>query len=190
MDRAILIEDESTNKVLSERAEHDLIECMVSLESGPDIEVRVADVEAFLDQLLSRIALIKAGGGYVLDPRGRLLMIYRRGFWDLPKGKLEPNEEIAQCAIREVEEECGISGLTIESKAFSTYHLYQEDVQTVLKESVWFRMNTSYDGALSPQEEEDISEVKWVNLPLPNTMKNACYASIREVLEHFNSEGS
>ena len=57
--------------------------------------------------------LIEAAGGLVYNAKDQLLMIFRNGKWDLPKGKLEVGENIEQCAMREVEEECGISGLTI-----------------------------------------------------------------------------
>ena len=47
--------------------------------------------------------LIEAGGGLVVDDAGgRVLMIFRNGRWDLPKGKLEPGERIEECAVREV----------------------------------------------------------------------------------------
>ena len=52
--------------------------------------------------------VIKAGGGLVLNPRNEILMIFRRGFWDLPKGKLDDGETIMECAIREVMEETGL----------------------------------------------------------------------------------
>ena len=56
--------------------------------------------------------LIEAAGGLVYNNECQLLMIFRNNKWDLPKGKLEQNENTKECAIREVEEECGISGLS------------------------------------------------------------------------------
>ena len=51
--------------------------------------------------------MIYASGGVVFN-NNKLLMIYRNGFWDLPKGKMEINESELDCAVREVEEEGGV----------------------------------------------------------------------------------
>src|SRR6476646_10094607 len=45
---------------------------------------------------------IDAAGGVVINEQDAVLMIYRRGKWDLPKGKCDEGEEIAECALREV----------------------------------------------------------------------------------------
>ena len=71
----------------------------------------------------SLFVFVHAGGGAVVD-QNNLLAIKRMGMLDLPKGHLEEGEIITQCAIREVEEECGISGLSILSPLPSTYHIY------------------------------------------------------------------
>ena len=42
-----------------------------------------------------------------------LLLHYISGHWDLPKGKLEPGETKKEAALRELEEETGISEVTI-----------------------------------------------------------------------------
>ena len=68
--------------------------------------------------------MVEAAGGLVFNKDGDILMIFRNGKWDLPKGKLEIGESIEECAIREVEEECGISGLIIEKKIKDTYNIY------------------------------------------------------------------
>ena len=48
------------------------------------------------------------------DENKEFLLIFRDEMWDLPKGKQEPDEEISKTALREVEEECGISGMDLE----------------------------------------------------------------------------
>lgn len=128
-----------------------------------------------------------AGGGFVQDEHGDLLMIHRRGFWDLPKGKAEPGETIEQTAVREVEEECGIRNVALDSEGFSTFHLYTEAGVVVLKESVWYRMSTQRQ-RLIPQTEEDITKAEWKSLPISDDIRTSCYASILEVLDHFNEE--
>ena len=56
---------------------------------------------------------IIAAGGLVTNPHHEILWIFRRGFWDLPKGKLEEGETIQTCALREVQEETGIHKLQL-----------------------------------------------------------------------------
>ena len=113
------------------------------------------------------------------------LMIFRRGFWDLPKGKLDKGETIEECAIREVEEECGISRLSIISGAFSTFHLYNEKGKTIVKESVWYKMRSTDKSELVPQTEEDILEARWVSTPVSSDLIDQAYLSIREVINYF-----
>ena len=107
--------------------------------------------------------LIAAAGGLVYNDKNQLLMIFRNGKWDLPKGKLEVGENIEQCAIREVEEECGISGLTITQQLQETYHAYEINGQKILKRTYWFEMKTSFKGNLVPQTKEGITESVWVD---------------------------
>ena len=60
-----------------------------------------------------RRVIIKAGGGLVKNEKGEVLFMFRKGKWDLPKGKLDPGETMDACAVREVMEETGVSGLSI-----------------------------------------------------------------------------
>jgi ADP-ribose pyrophosphatase YjhB (NUDIX family) len=101
-----------------------------------------------------------AAGGIVRNDAGEILMIFRKGKWDLPKGKRDKGEKPGQTAIREVMEETGISDIRITKKLDNTYHIYKERKQPVLKKTVWYEMYSN-DKNLKPQIEEDISEVKW-----------------------------
>jgi len=107
--------------------------------------------------------LIEAAGGLVYNNEDQLLMIFRNRKWDLPKGKLEIGENIEQCAIREVEEECGVSGLIITQQLQKTYHTYERDRQKILKCTYWFEMSSSFKGNFVPQEKEGITAVVWVD---------------------------
>ncbi len=125
----------------------------------------------------SEFKIQKAAGGKVLNTKNKVLFIYRFNKWDLPKGKLEKGESIKECAIREVEEECGISHLLIEKELQTTYHIFKRKSKTILKITYWFLMKTDYDGKLKPQVEEDITEVIFKNksslkLALTNTYEN------------------
>jgi len=107
--------------------------------------------------------LIEAAGGLVYNDKNQLLMIFRNGKWDLPKGKLKVGENIEQCAIREVEEECGISELLIIQQLQETYHTYEINGQKILKRTYWFEIKSSFKGNLLPQTTEGITEAVWVD---------------------------
>ena len=86
---------------------------------------------------------IIAGGGVVVNEKNQVLFIYRRKKWDLPKGKLDPGEDIKACAIREVMEETGIRNLTIGKLIIVTTHSYEEKGLNMQKETHWFEMKAS-----------------------------------------------
>ena len=109
-------------------------------------------------------------------------MIYRLNKWDLPKGKLEKGEDIPTCAIREVEEECNVDGLTIVKELESTYHCYFHKNKWVLKRTYWFKMKTEYTGKLIPQTEEGIEKVTWLAKSDWDTIFDNTYNSIKEVI--------
>ena len=121
-----------------------------------------ADVEAVLKAFKKKFVLIKAAGGLVHTEDDHLLLIFRRGKWDLPKGKLDDNEEIEACAVREVKEETGLKNVQIEKPLPITYHTYHENGRFILKESHWYLMKTPKQIDLVPQVEEDIHKAEWV----------------------------
>ena len=109
---------------------------------------------------------IIAGGGVVVNEKNQVLFIYRRKKWDLPKGKLDPGEDIKACAIREVMEETGIRNLTIGKLIIVTTHSYEEKGLNMQKETHWFEMKASTidNSILTPQLEEEIEKIEWVSL--------------------------
>ncbi len=127
--------------------------------------------------------LVEAGGGLVTNPAREVLMIFRRGCWDLPKGKRERGEEISACALREVEEECGIEGLELGALLHTTYHTYEERGEQILKKSYWYAMRVTGSSPLTPQTEEGITEVRWVGTEEIATCLAASFATIAELFE-------
>lgn len=117
----------------------------------------------------------------MVDPRGRVLLIFRRGYWDLPKGKLELGETIEQCAVREVEEECGVSGLEVLRSVGTTEHTYFEADTEILKRTHWYMMGCA-GGRLVPQTQEDIELAEWVTLDELRERLAGAYPTIRELL--------
>lgn len=138
--------------------------------------VESADVESAWQSFKQNFTVIEAAGGVVMKNQ-EILFIYRNGKWDLPKGKLEQNESIPVCALREVEEECGISKLTIVKELPITYHSYRQAGKNVLKVTYWFLMNCTDESSLVPQTEESIELAEWKNekavqIALENTYQN------------------
>lgn len=125
---------------------------------------------------------VEAAGGLVKNTKGQILFIYRLGKWDLPKGKMEGGETPEQSALREVEEECGISNLKLGEKRSDTYHIYRNKNQVVLKQTHWFEMEYAGSDKLVPQKEEAIEEAVWVD---PNQLEDQLsntYASLRQLI--------
>lgn len=132
-----------------------------------------------------QFTIIQAAGGLVLNEMGEILFIFRRGRWDLPKGKLDPGESLSQCALREVEEETGLSGLFLERELLITYHTYEQDGENILKETYWYQMKASSQTALTAQTEEDILEVRWTAQSKLETVTDNTYQAIKDVLRAF-----
>lgn len=134
--------------------------------------------------------VIIAGGGLLLNENNELLMIFRRGFWDLPKGKLDDGETIEACALREVEEETGVGNLVSGGLLGITRHQYFDPYikEEVIKETHWYSMNVKGSPALIPQTEEDITDIRWVPLQdVPALLENS-FDTIREITGLFFSK--
>jgi len=127
-----------------------------------------------------KFTLIMAGGGLVQNEKNEVLLIFRRGKWDLPKGKLDKGESIEDCAIREVQEETGLLNISLEGPLMTTYHTYHEGSRYILKESHWYGMKAMGDEKLIPQTEEDILEIKWVK---PRDLKQYYSESFPSVVD-------
>ena len=142
-----------------------------------------SNVENLLKSFSDQMVLIQAGGGLVYTPQKTVLLIFRRGKWDLPKGKLDEGENLAECAIREVQEETGLQQVTLVKDLTITWHTYHQDGALVLKESHWYLMQTEKEEALTPQVDEDIELCQWVPLHELNTYMQQTHPSIKDVIK-------
>jgi 8-oxo-dGTP pyrophosphatase MutT (NUDIX family) len=127
--------------------------------------------------------LIEAAGGLVKNEKGELLFMFRKGKWDLPKGKLDPGETMEDCALREVREETGLVQLELKNFLLITEHEYTERGEFILKKSHWYLMEAASHQLLIPQTEEDISELRWVRPADFKIVLTNTYPSIVEVLQ-------
>jgi 8-oxo-dGTP pyrophosphatase MutT (NUDIX family) len=130
---------------------------------------------------------IIAAGGLVTNPKGEILWIFRRGFWDLPKGKLDEGETIQTCAVREVAEETGISNIQLHEMLCFTNHLYFDKYlnEEVIKRTYWFYMTIPNMQEGIPQLTEDIEKIEWLALDKARQCLDHTYPTILEVVEHF-----
>jgi 8-oxo-dGTP pyrophosphatase MutT (NUDIX family) len=130
---------------------------------------------------------IIAAGGIVINPDNEILWIFRRGFWDLPKGKLDQGETIEACAIREVMEETGMQNLVLNDLILTTKHQYHDSYlnEAVEKTTYWYKMttNTFQDGVA--QSEEDIEAIEWVKIDQLEPYLAKTYDTIKEVIAAY-----
>lgn len=135
-----------------------------------------------LTQTEVNFQIIRAAGGLVFNEQEQALFIFRRGKWDLPKGKLDEGESLEECAVREVEEETGLKGVVLKNFLLTTYHTYRENGKQLLKESHWYRMEVTGKQELKPQTEEDITEIRWAKQDEWTELQKNSYPLIKKVL--------
>jgi 8-oxo-dGTP pyrophosphatase MutT (NUDIX family) len=174
-DDAVYIDELNTHTVKSMLHEMQLDKVHAGIFYHPDLaELKKAFWRKF--------TIIQAGGGLVENSHNEILVIFRRGKWDLPKGKLDEGETIEQCAIREVEEECGLTNIQLGPLLLTTYHTYNESGKAILKESHWYKMKVPGSPQLVPQTAEDIHEVKWIAKTGFAAIMSNTFPSIKDVL--------
>ena len=149
-------------------------------EAIKEISFEHPDLNKLFNDFKSCFNYIEAAGGLVKNKHNELLVIQRFDIPDLPKGKIEKNEKPEDAAVREVEEECGITGLKITGKAESSFHIYTLKNKKVLKKTHWFYMNYVGDETLKPQTEEAITKVEWCDVQKIREYKNLTYKSLKK----------
>lgn len=132
--------------------------------------------------------VIQAAGGLVTNENNEVLMIFRRGKWDLPKGKLDDGETLEECAVREVQEETGVSNIIPGNHLVTTYHTYNDFGKQMLKESHWYKMTAPSANTLTPQTEEDIMQLEWVKPEHIAEKLTNTFPSIIDVINAAQSE--
>jgi ADP-ribose pyrophosphatase YjhB (NUDIX family) len=140
-----------------------------------------ANPTAVFNQLKQQFTLINAAGGLVKNSQSEYLFIFRRGKWDLPKGKLDEGEDFETAAIREVQEECGITHIELGDLYHLSYHIYEENNDWILKQTNWYLMK-SEEKNLIPQLEEGITQTAWLPTSQFEKVRENTYASIDEII--------
>lgn len=130
---------------------------------------------------------VEAGGGVIYrngDRGPEVVLIFRRGVWDLPKGKKEAHESIPECAVREVAEEVGIRPPEIVAALGDTFHQYRMDGRPIGKITYWYAMETDPGVQFRAEAEEDIEEVRWFRLS--EARESVGFDNLRTVLNNFD----
>ena len=160
-----------------------LLELFSSVKGFKNLYIFHEDIDFCFTEFCTLFTVIEAAGGLVKAPDNKILVINRRGFWDLPKGKLELQEKPERGAMREVEEECGLQNLRLSSLIETTFHTYTIEDKNILKKTYWFEMLHDGNQIPVPQLQEDITEAKWINKSNLSDVTKNTYLSIIEVLK-------
>ncbi|HRI26646.1 MAG TPA: NUDIX domain-containing protein [Chitinophagales bacterium] len=179
------------------QSQKDLLDIITYIEKQnselSEVHIFNPDVRQLQADFAANYQPVAAAGGVVFNPQGQMLLMYRRDKWDLPKGKVEPNEPLTLAAVREIAEETGLTDAVVQSELFidinqtnATFHTYTEGSRRkrILKTTYWYKMLCPVCNNLQPQEEEGITALEWVQ---PNMLNNGylqnTYGSVKDVLE-------
>ena len=160
-------------------------EIIKKLKIHDEVFLYYPDKKKLLKEFKEKLVTIKATGGIVTNKKNQILFIYRKGKWDLPKGKMEKNESKKESALREVIEETGVKKLKIINFFSTTYHLIKVKREYFLKETHWYTMKTKYDGKLKPQKSEGIISAKWKTFDEALEIKKKTFKNIAIILTKY-----
>ena len=158
-----------------------------TLEKGSpkvtSVELVTDELEQLWQDFRSHYKWVEAAGGVVTNvDSGKQLFIFRRDYWDLPKGKLDDGEAPAEAALREVEEETGLEQIELGPALPTTYHTYRSKKDNrILKPTYWYRMRTEQQELL-PESGEGIELAQWRRIQEVLDGGEPLYASLRALL--------
>ena len=108
-----------------------------------------------------------------------LLLHYEGGHWDFVKGHVEKNESERQTALRETEEEAGITDLTfIEGYREPISYFYRRAGRTVRKDVVFYLLQTKTEAVRLSREHVGFD---W--LTYDRAMERLTYKNARDTLQ-------
>jgi 8-oxo-dGTP pyrophosphatase MutT (NUDIX family) len=164
---------------------YNLISSFQSDPSIPSVNIYGPDIEHTWKIFRIYFTEVGAAGGLVRHNTGKYLFIEKKGKLDLPKGHIEPGETSEECALREVSEECGISGHSIVKSLRPSYHTYTWEGISYLKKTCWFLMD--YDGPMvtEPQIKEGITRVDWLSPDELSRIKSTAWLSLMDLINTY-----
>ena len=161
---------------------NELVGAFFALNKIKNLYIFHDDILSLVEEFKACFNFVEAAGGVLTNKKGEFLIMMRDGIWDLPKGKLEVGEDFETAALREVEEEVGLTGLKITQQIVSTYHTYHLSEDRVLKKTKWFEMVYEGSDKPKPQASENITEVRWVKPGETDFIRKNTYPSVLDVL--------
>ncbi|MCF8372929.1 MAG: NUDIX domain-containing protein [Bacteroidales bacterium] len=176
---------ELTSKTIVFDGRSGLKDFVLGFEASSEFETALIenpDPEKILDDIKESFRSVEAAGGLVKKPDGTFLVIERLGVWDLPKGKIDKPENPLEAAIREIEEECGVSDIRMRRGLQPMYHTYWLKEKFILKKTYWFEFEYEGDETPKPQQEENITQAGFVDKSRIPEILGRTYPSIRDVL--------
>lgn len=136
------------------------------------------------DRLLTRhwegTADVEAAGGVVLREDGdgpQVLVVHRvrYGDWSLPKGKLDPGEEHAHAAVREVAEETGVE-TTVGTELRQTIYPVPDGTKRVR----WFLLSPVGGDPDQRPPDREVDVARW--LPVTEALELLTYPTDAQLL--------
>jgi ADP-ribose pyrophosphatase YjhB (NUDIX family) len=161
-----------------------LTDLLTSLPTSIFLNILCEKPQETMELFFENHQKVEAAGG-IVKRKEKYLFIKRNGLWDIPKGKLENNETPETGALREVEEECGISNFNIDKHIITTYHTYEYKGVPTLKKTYWFSFKYEGPKKGTPQLEEGITKIAWKKKEEMNKILENTYASIADVIHAY-----
>lgn len=153
------------------------------LKELDSITLVTKDKKALKDFIKSRFSIVKAAGG-IVSKKENILLIFRLGKWDFPKGKFDKGETPEECAKREVEEETNVK-VKLGPHICNTWHTYTQNRKSILKKTYWYAMESVNDSGMKPQEDEGIEEIRWLSEADAKIALINSYPSMRQLFKHY-----
>ena len=160
---------------------------------------KIKNINAAGGVLFRESPLPNQGDSTEVNRQIEVVLIKRNGLWDIPKGKVEKHEGIAAAAVREVEEEIGVSNLLLTHFITSTEHTYEQKGKNYFKTTFWYGMvlpvyvelrkdksHINEEIEFLAQEEEGITRVEWV--PLDIALTTVAFDNLKDVLSRFKDQ--
>ena len=187
-DSSIKFTDQPAENALPFESQHQLRNIFLQLEDAVENQhllVYHSELGQLWENWCALFQIIEAAGGLVVNARDQLLLIRRLGKWDLPKGKLEEGEKPEAAAVREVMEECAVPRPAVVRSLPDSYHTYRIRGEAILKRTYWFEMRVQGVPEVSPQIEEDITEVIWCDKDQLGEKLADTYGNIANLINYY-----
>lgn len=119
----------------------------------------------------------KSAGIVIFDGARYLLLRYDAGHWDLPKGHVEIGESEHEAALRELQEETGLSAVMVPGFEERIHYVFTKGGKPVKKEVVFFVGKPIGADVVLSDEHNDFA---W--LAFDDAVKKLTFETAREVL--------